>query len=118
MMRFLLFLILCVLAFNDISGNGLSLGAGMSVKNLLVYMGAAWLLLQNALGRPVKVELQTIQTCFAVLILYAAVTMFIANEYYTISGLQALRQRDPSQSIFNRSDRVFTRVFLRRSHDC
>ena len=86
MMRFLLFLIICVLAFNAITGIGLSLGAGMSIKNLLVYMGAGWLLLQNALGRPVKVELQTIQMCFAVLILYAAVTMFIAGEIIHYPG--------------------------------
>ena len=79
MMRFLLILIICGLAIGDIFGVSLSLGAGVSVKNLLVYMGAGWLLLQSALGRPVKVELQTIQTCFAVLILYAAVTMFIAS---------------------------------------
>jgi O-antigen ligase len=79
MMRFLLFLIICVLAFSDTSGITLSLGAGMSAKNLLVYMGAGWLLLQRALGPPVKVELQTIQICFVVLITYATVTMFIAT---------------------------------------
>lgn len=79
MMRFLLFLIIWVLAFSDTSGINLSLGAGMSAKNLLVYMGAGWLLLQRALGPPVKVELQTIQICFVVLIAYAAVSMFIAN---------------------------------------
>ncbi len=86
MMRFLLLLIICVLAFNDISGNGLSLGAGMSVKNLLAYMGAGWLVLQSAIGRPVKVELQTLQMCFAVLILYAAVTMFIASSVIHYPG--------------------------------
>jgi hypothetical protein len=79
MMRFLLMLIICGLAIGDIFGISLSLGAGLSVKNLLVYTGAGWLLLQSAQGRPVKVELQTIQTCFAVLILYAALTMFIAG---------------------------------------
>jgi O-antigen ligase len=79
MMRYLLFLIICVLAFSDTSGLGLSLGAGMSAKNLLVYIGAGWLLLQRALGPPVKVELQTIQICFMVLIAYATVTMFIAS---------------------------------------
>jgi hypothetical protein len=86
MMRFLLILIICSLAIGDMFGLSLSLGAGMSVKNLLLYAGAAWLLLQSALGRPVKVELQTIQTCFAVLILYAAVTMFIASSVVHYSG--------------------------------
>jgi O-antigen ligase len=79
MMRFLLFLIICTVAFNDISGISLSLGAGMSAKNLLVYMGAGWLLLQRGLRTPVKAELRTIQICFIVLIAYAAITMFIAS---------------------------------------
>ena len=79
MIRFLLFLIICTLAFNDISGIGLSLGAGMSAKNLLVYMGAGWLLLHRGLGPPVRAELRTIQICFMVLIAYATITMFIAS---------------------------------------
>lgn len=79
MMRFLLFLIICVLAFSDISGINLSLGAGMSAKNLLVYMGAGWLLLQRAGAPPAEVELRTTRICFMVLIAYAAVTMFIAS---------------------------------------
>jgi len=86
MMRHLLFLIICVLAFSDTSGLGLSLGAGMSAKNLLVYIGAGWLLLQRALGRPVKAELQTIQISFMALIAYATVTMFIASEIIHYQG--------------------------------
>ncbi len=79
MMQFLLFLIICVLAFGDISGISLSLGAGLSAKNLLVYMGGGWLVLQSVLGQPVKGEMKTVRICFIVLIAYATVTMFIAN---------------------------------------
>jgi len=88
MMRFLLFSIICVLVFIDIYGTGLSLGAGLSAKNLLVYMGAGWLLLQYALGRPFKGELQSIQICFMVLIVYAAITMFIASEIIHYPGYE------------------------------
>jgi len=88
MMRFLLFLIFCVLAFSDIFGTGLSLGAGISAKNLLVYTGAGWLLLQNALGRPFKGELKSIQICFMVLITYAIITMFIAAEIIHYPGYE------------------------------
>jgi len=88
MTRYLLFIIICVLAYGDISGDGLSFGAGLSAKNLLVYLGAGLLVLQSALGRPVKVELQTIQTCFAVLIIYAAVTMFIAGGIIHYQGYE------------------------------
>jgi O-antigen ligase len=80
MIRFLLFLIICVIAFSDISGINLSLGPGMSAKNLLVYMAAGWLVLQRGPGSPVRAELRTIQICFIVLIAYATVTMFIASE--------------------------------------
>jgi O-antigen ligase len=79
MMRFLLFLIICVVAFSDISGISLGLGAGMSAKNLLVYMAAGWLVLHRGLGSPDRAELRMIQICFMVLIAYAAVTMFIAS---------------------------------------
>jgi O-antigen ligase len=79
MMRFLLFLIICVVAFSDISGISLGLGAGMSAKNLLVYMVAGWLVLHRGLGSPDRAELRMIQICFMVLIAYAAVTMFIAS---------------------------------------
>jgi len=88
MMRFLLFLIICVLAFVDIFGTGLSLGAGMSVRNLLLYLGAGWLLLEYALGRPFKGELQSIQICFMVLIAYATITMFIASEIIHYPGYE------------------------------
>jgi O-antigen ligase len=90
MMRLLLLLFICVLAFSDISGFGLSLGAGMSAKNLLVYMGAVWILLQSILGRPVKVELKTIQVCFIVLIVYATITMFIASGLIRYQGYQLI----------------------------
>jgi len=79
MMRFLLFLYICVLALGDIFGYALSLGAGMSARNLLIYGAAVWLLLQRADGPPGKGELQTIQISFMVLIAYATVTMFIAS---------------------------------------
>jgi O-antigen ligase len=79
MMRFLLFLIICVLAFTDIFGTGLSIGAGISARNLLLYLGAGWLLLEHALGRPFKGELKSIQFCFMVLIAYAIITLFIAG---------------------------------------
>jgi hypothetical protein len=88
MMRFLLFLTICVLAFIDIFGTGLSLGAGMSAKNLLIYMGAGWLLLQYALGESFKVGLQSIQICFMVLIAYAVITMFIASEIIHYPGYE------------------------------
>src|ERR1019366_4190930 len=76
MMRFLLSLIICVLAFIDIFGIGLSLGPGLSAKNLLLYMGAGWLLVQYALGRTFKGELQSIPLCPVVLVAYAVITMF------------------------------------------
>jgi len=85
-MRFLLFLIICVSAFIDIFGTGLSLGAGISARNLLLYLGAGWLLLQYALGRPFKGELQSIQICLMVLIAYAIITMFIASEIIHYPG--------------------------------
>ncbi len=88
MMRFLLFWVFCVLAFSDIFGTGLTLGAGVSAKNLLVYMGAGWLLLGYALGRPFKGELQSIQICFMVLIAYAFITMFIASEFIRYPGYE------------------------------
>ncbi len=88
MMRFLLFLFICVLAFIDIFGTGLSLGAGISARNLLLYLGAGWLLLQYALGRPFKGELQSIQICFMVLIAYAIITIFIASEIIHYPGYE------------------------------
>jgi hypothetical protein len=88
MMRFLLSLIICVLAFIEIFGIGLSVGAGISAKNLLLYMGAGWLLVQYALGRPFKGELQSIQICFVVLIAYAVITMFIASEIIHYPGYE------------------------------
>ncbi len=88
MMRSLLFLIICVLAFVDIFGTGLSLGAGISARNLLLYLGAGWLSLQYALGRPFNGELQSIQICFMVLIAYAIITMFIASEIIHYPGYE------------------------------
>ncbi len=79
MMRFLLFSYICVLALGDIFGYALSLGAGISARNLLIYGAGGWLLLQRADGPPVKGALQTIQISFMVLIAYATVTMFIAS---------------------------------------
>ncbi|MGA2841380.1 MAG: O-antigen ligase family protein [Steroidobacteraceae bacterium] len=91
MMRFLLFLIICVSPFIDISGISLSLGAGISAKNLLLYLGAGWLLLQNALGQPFKSELQSIrsiQSCFMVLIAYAIISVFIASQLIHYPGYE------------------------------
>ncbi len=90
MIRFLLFLIICVLAFSDASGINLSLGAGMSAKNLLVYMAAGWLVLQRGLGSPVKTEMRTIQICFMILIVYAAVSMVIASGIIHYRGYDLL----------------------------
>lgn len=79
MMRFLLLLVICVIAFNDISGISLGLGAGLSAKNLLVYLGGGWLLLLRAMGTSTTVELRTLRISFMVLIGYAVLTMFIAS---------------------------------------
>jgi O-antigen ligase len=88
MMRFLLFLIICVLAFVDIFGTGLTIGAGISARNLLLYLGAGWLLLEHALGRPFKGELKSIQICLMVLITYAIITVFIAGEIIHYQGYE------------------------------
>jgi len=91
MTRFLLFLIICVPTFIDISGISLSLTTGISAKNLVLYLGVGWLLLQNALGQPFKSELQSIrsiQSCFVVLIAYAIITMFIASQLIHYPGYE------------------------------
>ena len=91
MTRFLLVLIICVPTFIDISGISLSLSAGISAKNLVLYLGAGWLLLQKALGQSFKSELQSIrsiQICFVVLIAYAIITMFIASQLIHYPGYE------------------------------
>lgn len=77
-MRYLLALFFFVMYAGDNIGLNISLGPGMSLKNLLLYMMLVGIALNAAVARNHRVELGLVLVAFALLITYALVTWIVA----------------------------------------
>jgi O-antigen ligase len=92
-MMIFLGLLISIMTAGDIFGISWSIGPGLSLKNLLIYLAATGLLLQAILVRPPKMELKGILVCFAVLIGYAAISLMVvasSGKYPLYSVVQSL----------------------------
>ena len=77
-MRWLLLILIAVLAAGDIFSIDLSLAPGLSVKNAVLYLVIMALVFRTVIGGGLKFERSGVQAPFAVLIGYAVVTLFLA----------------------------------------
>src|SRR5688572_6892605 len=74
-------------------GINTSIAMGLSVPNLLVYVGAVVLALRFTITRDFKLEMTGVLGCFVLLITYAVLTMLAADyviDYPRYSFLQAI----------------------------
>lgn len=78
-MRWLLLILIGVLAVGDIFSWGLGLAPGLSLKNACLYMVVMALLFRTVLSGQMKVELPSIHGMFAVWIGYAILTCLVAG---------------------------------------
>ena len=77
-MRWLLLLLIAVLALGDIFSIDMSFAPGLSLKNAVLYLVIMALVFRSVLGGGMKLESAGIQPIFAVWIGYAAITLFVA----------------------------------------
>jgi O-antigen ligase len=89
-MRNLLGVTICVLAIVVTFSLDLSLGSGLSLKNVFIYLAAAVLIFQAILGQPLKSEIRGLNVCFGVLIAYALLSTFVAADILQYRGYAVL----------------------------
>jgi len=96
-MRWLLLLLIGVLAATDIFSLDLSLAPGVSVKNAVLYMVLMALFFRTVLTGRMKIDLPSIHGMFAIWIGYAILTCLVAGliiqypGYHLISGAISLK---------------------------
>lgn len=91
-MRMMLILVLVVLAASDILGIDIGLAPGLSMKNLLLYMGFGLLLMQRAVtGRP-HLQLVWLQGAFLLLVVYAIGSVILNIAILELPGYRPLTQ--------------------------
>src|SRR5688572_13705684 len=56
-----------------------SIAMGLSVPNLLIYLGAVALALRYAITRDFRLEMTGVMGCFVLMITYSALTMLVAD---------------------------------------
>jgi hypothetical protein len=105
-MRFMLSAVILFVAVTDIFDWQLSLGPGLSLKNALLYMLAGLLALKITVSGAFKLELRGLHACFAVLIVYAILSMLAAAlvvdypRYKLFPSAVNLKSRLADQAIF------------------
>ena len=88
-------LLICVLTASCIGWNVVV--AGLSIKNLLLYVAVTGLVMQSVLGRRPKASLPVLPVCFAVLLGYAILTMCIVGSsghlprYNVVGAVRSLK---------------------------
>lgn len=91
-MRVMLMLVLVVLAAGDILGIDIGLAPGLSMKNLLLYVGFGLLLMQRAVtGRP-HLQLVWLQGAFLLLVVYAVGSLILNIAILELPGYRPLAQ--------------------------
>ena len=90
-MRWLLILLISLLAGSDLLGKDLSLGPGLSAKNAVLYLTALGLFFRAALSGEFRLRLPGMYACFAVWIGYALLTWIACSLVLHYSGYDALR---------------------------
>jgi hypothetical protein len=96
-MRTLLSMIICILAIAVTFSLDMSLGGGLSVTNVFMYLAAMVLIFQAILGKPLTGEIRGLHVCFGVLIGYAILTTLIAanmsnyRDYGVVGNLIVLK---------------------------
>ncbi|MGH8195592.1 MAG: O-antigen ligase family protein [Woeseiaceae bacterium] len=78
-MHYLLALFFFILYTGDNLGLNISLGPGMSVKNLILYLIFAGIAINSAVARNRKIEIPGVVVPFGLLIVYALVTWFVLS---------------------------------------
>lgn len=105
-MRFMLAAVVMFVAISDIFAWNPGLAPGLSTKNALLYMLAAALALKLTVGRNFTWELRGLHVAFAVLILYAILSMLAAAfvvdypRYKIVASAINLKSRLVDQAIF------------------
>lgn len=78
-MRMLLIVVIVLFVVQDVFDMSLSLAPGLSAKNALMYVLAGALALKIAMQGSFKFELRALHYCFAILIAYAVLSLFVAT---------------------------------------
>lgn len=105
-MRFLLVAVIAFVAVSDVFELQLSLAPGLSAKNALLYVLAAGLAFKIAMRSRFMLELHVLHACFAVLIVYAILSMLAAAlivnypRYDLVKSAINLKSRLVDQAIF------------------
>lgn len=89
-MSILLILLIAALVGTDVLGLDSSLAPGVTIKNALLYLIIAVLVLRVAIKRDLRVELPGVQMCFIVIIFYAVVTCVLAAFVLQYPGYEFL----------------------------
>lgn len=104
-MRWMLVLLISVLAASDIAGWNVSLGHGLSIKNVVLYVIALALFFRIALSGEFRLRLPLVHACFALWIGYAllswiACAVIIYPRYDVIGSAIALKSEVIDYALF------------------
>lgn len=91
-MRYLLVLVILVIAASDILGIEIGLAPGLSVKNGLLYLAFGLLLIQRAVTRQPRLQLSGLQALFLCMIAYALATIIFNVVILELPRYNALQQ--------------------------
>ena len=89
-MIFLLSAMIALLTAQRVFGLPLSMGPGLSAENALLYLIAGALAFRAALSRKFRFEMRALHVCFAILIVYSAVSILAAVLVFQYPGYQPL----------------------------
>lgn len=105
-MKYLIAILLVVVLFCDVYSIGLSIGPGLSVKNVVLYMAAMAFALRLVVQGGFKFTLPRLHGAFAVLIMYAVVSVLVVTlivrfpGYRLVNAVIALKSNLIDQFLF------------------